>query len=176
MFHLEGGNESIGYKIGSFLRSKFANLHLPPLRSKKTSLSLLAIATLVAAPAAAFSIHNTSPPNTSISSTDSSSESTNNNVATTQDNTQSTPTTGSSLNVQAGTGSNTQVTVNGQSVPVPDNGSVHKTYTTNNGHTTVDVTNSSTNSYSSSSTVNINSFSYSSNTVNGSSTTGGSGH
>jgi hypothetical protein len=48
------------------------------------------------------------------------------------------------------------VTVNGQNVPVPDNGSVHHTFTSDNGTTNVEV-NSSTSSDGSSSNTSVNS-------------------
>ncbi len=60
--------------------------------------------------------------------------------------------------------SDVDVTVNGQNVPVPENGTVHKRLSGNNGETTVDVRvdNGSSSQSSSSSTVIIEQHSYSS--------------
>lgn len=56
---------------------------------------------------------------------------------------------------KATTNNNTQVSVNGQDVPVPRNGVVHKEILTNNGTTTVDISSDSSTTGSSQSTVNM---------------------
>ena len=50
----------------------------------------------------------------------------------------------------------TDVTVNGEPVEVPPNGSTHKTIASENGHTFVDITNSSSGTASNSSTATLN--------------------
>lgn len=61
-------------------------------------------------------------------------------------------------------GTDVDVSVNGQKVPVPENGIVHKSITSNNGQTTIDihVDNKSNSSSSSSSSVVVEQHSYSS--------------
>lgn len=169
MSHLEGGNEVTSRSLTSFLHSKLSKLHLPFPKSK-AGIVAIGAAVLVITPTAAIAIQNLSTPsNNSTAGTSGSVGATGVITPPASSVTQQSTQTGNSNNTQGGSATTTQVTVNGQQVPVPANGSVQKTITTENGQTTVNVSNTSTsNNNSSSSNVNISSHSYSSNIVNGS--------
>lgn len=141
MLNLEDGNVSKRSRLGTFLHSK-------------TGLGIIGVIALAVAPTAAFALDSfgsQDTPATSLDTSFSTSATTSNSLPVEPTSLETTVNTNSS-----GNNSSTQVTVNGQEVTVPENGSVHKTIADDNGKTTVDVTSTRTGTASN---VQINSFS-----------------
>lgn len=142
MLNLENGNVSNRWTVATFLRSKTRQLRTTSLRTK-FGLGATGLLALALAPAA-FA-HTTSGSN-SISST--TSLTTPQAVQGHIDASDQTNSSTSSLNtvINGTDDSTTWVTVNGQEVSVPENGSVHKTIQDENGQTVIDITVQNTNS------------------------------
>jgi len=104
---------SLGYKQDS-------NKHVAPVNMQPTTVRNNAVAPKAQAPEAPVTQEEVHSSSTS-ATVDSQSASTTNNGSVTNH-------------------SNTQVTINGQSVPVPPSGTIHKTYADGNSHSTVDIT------------------------------------
>lgn len=124
--------------------------------SKKT-LFISAGALAFTAPLAAYSL---SPSNDSTNTPPAASQSSQNNSDSKNDGIKVQLDHRSTSSNSSGASSNTSLTIDGESVPVPENGSVHKTITTGQQTTEVDIhTNSqqSANSSSSSSSVHVDS-------------------
>lgn len=115
------------------------------------------------APAPSPQTHNTSPANTDYTSAINSSSDPKPSAKAANTDNQSNNTRSSTSN------SHTEVSINGETVPVSNNGSIHKTITDGNSTTTVDITNQGTAQNGTTSYTNIQTNSYSSGTANTSS-------
>lgn len=142
MLELENGNVSYRSAVGTFLRSKFGHFTSASLQTK-ISLVITGLLALAAAPAA-YALNNMGGTDAAATTSLSSSHEVADQAQS--QSSSSSSFTSSSLNVTNNGGSSTQVTVNGQPVAVPENGSVHKIIKDDNGETVVDISTHSTNS------------------------------
>lgn len=134
--------------VHSFKNPRFPSYNHAP--RKKTAALIGSLAGLLLLPAAGYAINSRLSNNEATHNSNSPSNSSNQGAgisdgSSTQQVLPSTATNSASTNVQTDTnqssGSNAQtsLTINGQNVPVPANGSVHKTIVGNNSQTDVDV-------------------------------------
>lgn len=149
MSGLEIGNKSIRARVALLLRSRLAGIASLPHRSR-LRLTLAGAAALAAVPVAAFAVQGLSGSSDTGASVSSQPAADSLPVQAGAALNQDTASNSSSSSSSAGSSENhatvnTQVTVNGQSVPVPENGSVHRIIETGNGgQVTVDINNSTT--------------------------------
>ncbi len=162
MSRLENSNKPMRSRIVLLLRSNLAALG-SLFRKSKFRLGLAGVATLAAVPVAAFAAQSFSDsPDTSANHTSQPAGETPSAQAETPVVEQVPPpaaSTSASNGAQNQTSTTTQVTVNGESIPVPENGSVHRTIDTGNGQVTVNVDNSTTTANPGNSYTSVHSFS-----------------
>lgn len=111
-------------------------------RPKKFAVLLSALTLIGVGPAAAVALHQDSIPNPSPGHDNSSLLESNSSSQSELNAASNNATNDGTNSVSSGNASNsssTEVTVNGQSIPVPENGTVQKTMPTNNGQGTVNV-------------------------------------
>lgn len=166
MSELESNNKPIRSRIVLLLRSKFAGIASLP-RKSKLRLSFAGAAVLAAFPVAAFAVQGFSSSADSVNTTSQTSTDEPAGQANGSTPSQEVPPAASS-STSAGNSSNnsennanvhTEITVNGQSIPVPQNGSTQQTINTGNGEVSVNVQSSSSNNNNGSSFTSVNSFS-----------------
>ncbi len=150
-------------------RASSASITMLPhnLLTKHPKTTALSLALLIGAAGLAVSVHNkpatqAAVSNTAVNSFSDSLPEQPTPPADQKSDASSTTTTSNSTNVSANSEGSTSVSVNGETVPVPQNGSVHKTVTNENGTTTVDVQNSNN---SGNTSTQVNTFSSSSTTT-----------
>lgn len=182
MSGIENNNRSIRQRVVLLLRSNSTSLSLW-FRKSKIRLSLAGVATLLAVPVAAYAAQSFSAgsdASANLTAQPSDEPALKSEPALLQE----VPPVSASSSASSSAGgaqnqaaTNTQVTVNGQSIPVPENGSVHRTIDTGNGQVSVNIDNNTTNENNQgNSFTSINSFSSSTSTsvnVNQSTNIGG---